>query len=73
MLSQQRSAENRWVRSAEYIIVAPVGIEELPSQAEEHREGGQSAEWDRGAQVGIEELPSQAEEHREGGIECGMG
>jgi len=29
-----------WVRSAEYNIGVPVGIEELPSQAEEHGNGG---------------------------------
>ena len=39
-LSQMRSAEHGWVRSVECIIEAPVGIEELPSRAEEHRMGG---------------------------------
>ena len=39
-LSQWRSAETWRVRSAECIIGAPVGIEELPSRAEECGKGG---------------------------------
>jgi len=39
-LSQQRSTEKGRVRSAERIIEAPVGIEELPSHAEGHGNGG---------------------------------
>jgi len=35
-LSQRRSARKGGVRSIECIIGAPVGIEELPSQADEH-------------------------------------
>jgi len=39
-LSQWRRAEKRWVRSAESIIGAAVGIEELPSWAEKHGKRG---------------------------------
>jgi len=57
-LSLWRSAEKEWVRSVECIIRVLVGIEKLPSQAEECGMGVWSAEWDRGALI-EEELTAQ--------------
>jgi len=57
VLSQCRSAEIGWVRSAKCIIRAPVVPEELPFRKEQHGVGG----WN-GMRNGIEEQQSRYED-----------